>query len=350
MKHDELNELFTNFIPWLCRQFDRETGGFYYAASSLGSQKFRPDIESTAQAVNILEMTGLLSRLPFKTKIKIISFFQERQTEQGYFLDPHNEMYKVDRMVARALSYSKNSLARLGAEPLLALPGNKQAELPGHMQTLDKFGRWLDERPWDNAWMACDNISAATVYLKSMPEDESKVFLDYLLPWLEQKQDRRTGMWGEGRPYIQLSGAFKLCLFYRNINQVMPNPGLIFNFLMNTLRTDKAEDFCWVRNPVDLLTVLLEQIPQPDPAILDQIYTTTLKNMSVFLKDDGGFSRGRENSLAMPNNQILGKGLAEGDMNAGTQAIRIRMLFHKLTGRQETELPNSHLIEALGIK
>jgi hypothetical protein len=94
----------------------------------------------------------------------------------------------------------------------------------------------------------------------------------------------------------------------------------------------------------------LEQIPQPETAILDQIYKTTLENMSVFLKNDGGFSRGRENSLAMPNNQILGKGLAEGDMNAGTQAIRIRMLFHKIYGIKEDELNNSHLIESLGME
>jgi hypothetical protein len=350
MKLDELNNLFTHFIPWLSSQFDRDTGGFYYASSSIDPGEFKPDLESSAQAVSILEMTGLLAKVPVRTKDKMISFFQKRQTEKGYFLDPHNEMHTIDRMVARAISYSVNSLSRLGSTPLYAPPGSNGGELPGHMQSLSNFQQWLEERPWDNAWMACDNISAAIVYLRSMADDQSQLFLDYLLPWLEMKQDGDTGMWGDGRPFIKLSGAFKLCLFYRKMNLPMPKADRIFDYLLETLKTDIAEDFCWVRNPVDLLSVLLEQIPQPEKAILDQIYKTTLENMSVFLKNDGGFSRGRENSLAMPNNQILGKGLAEGDMNAGTQAIRIRMLFHKIYGIKEDELNNSHLIESLGME
>lgn len=349
MDFGKLNSLYKDFIPWLCGQYDGSSGGFYYAASSRTDESFQPDIESTAQAISILEMTGLLDRIPGETREKMISFFRSRQNEKGYFLDPHNEMKSVDRMVARAISYSVNSLARLGSAPLHPLPGGDREALPEHMRSLENFDSWLENRPWGNAWMACDNISAAAVYIRNMPSLESERFLGHLLPWLENRQNKETGMWGEGQPYIRLSGAFKLSLFYRNLNMPMPLADRIFDFLLETLRTDHAEDFCWVRNPIDLLSVLLEMIPQPSREIMEEIFAITLDNLAVFLKEDGGFSRNRDHSLAMPNNQVLGKGLAEGDMNAGTQAIRIRMLLNRMENREPGPLYGSGLISSLGM-
>ncbi|MCA0755874.1 hypothetical protein KP806_12520 [Paenibacillus sp. N4] len=71
----------------------------------------------------------------------------------------------------------------------------------------------------------------------------------------------------------------------------------------------------------------------------------TYTNLSRFLKPDGGFSRELGHSPPasntaqvkqgehypyMPEPVRIGKGVAEGDMNAGTQAIWIRELSHKL--------------------
>ncbi len=40
-------------------------------------------------------------------------------------------------------------------------------------------------------------------------------------------------------------------------------------------------------------------------------------------------------SLEIPNNVPLGKGLVEGDMNASTQALRIRKTAYEVSGRLE---------------
>jgi hypothetical protein len=335
-----MNNLFSNFMAWFVSKYDSDSGGFYYAASSVHGDLFKADLESTAQAVNILEMTGLLLTIPEYMKSNLINFFLSRQTREGYFLDPHNEMHKVDRMVARALSYSVNSLRRLSSEPQFPIPGSENSVLPDHMQTVEKFKSWVYERPWHDAWMACDNISAASVYFKFMPFDKTKLLLDFLISWLEDKQDKQTGMWGDGRPYIRVSGAFKLGLFYRNMNFPMPRADKILPFINTALKEDVAEDFCWIRNPVDLISVLRTQMDISDRFFLEQFYERTIENMS-------GFSRHKDHSLSMPNNQVLGLGLEEGDMNAGTQAIRIRMLFHNFFNQKQEPILHSDLLQEM---
>jgi hypothetical protein len=42
------------------------SGGFYYARSSSADRKFSPDIESTAQALNIIIRNNLLKDMPEK--------------------------------------------------------------------------------------------------------------------------------------------------------------------------------------------------------------------------------------------------------------------------------------------
>jgi len=329
-EHDQLYE---HYYDWLAGQYDVSSGGFYYARSAINQPEYQPDIESTAQGVKILLRSGLIEPMPIEMKDRIVAFFKERQQADGYFIDPHNEMRTVDRMVARAVGYCKNALDTLGAEADYALPGTGGVtSLPPHLLSLEVLEKWLDERPWDYAWMACDNISAAGVYIMNLPEETRQVYLDFVLDYLNRHQDSETGMWGEGRPYIKLSGAFKLCLFYRKFGLVMPRVNKIYDYVLYALRHDTSEDMCWTRNAVDLLTTILPDIPPIPEEILNEILTITYRNLKQYLKPDGGFSRHVAKSLKSPNNVPLGLGLVEGDMNAGTQALLIRALCHGLAG------------------
>ncbi|MCL6589018.1 MAG: hypothetical protein K6U80_03610 [Firmicutes bacterium] len=335
--------LFWNFYPWLAGQYDPNYGGFYYAASSKPrahggeAPEFQPDIESTGQAVHILGNSNLLQQMPGEMRRRLISFFQKRQTPEGYFYDPHNNMRTIERMVGRALMYSSTSLEMLGAQPLYPLPGSKEnrATLPEHLKSLTALEKWVGERPWHNAWMACDNIQASSVYLRAMPPDEAGKYARFICNYLLEHQDPQTGLWGEGRPYVKISGAFKLALFYRDIGEPIPKAELIYYSLLETLRHDISEDMCWTRNPIDLLLVLRKQLgPYPEADLLE-ILTITYQNLKQYLKPDGGFSRHVDRSLPIPNNVLLGKGLAEGDMNASTQALRIRKSAYEVSGQME---------------
>lgn len=323
---ENIDLLFKDFYTWLAGQYDVKTGGFYYSNSAKTNDQFQTDIESTGQAFNIIMKSHLENSLPSWMKDKAIKFFQERQDpETGFFYDPQNNMREVDRMVARAVGYSVNCLRNLGAEPLYPLPGSSGlASLPEYLKTPERLVEWMDARPWDYSWMACDNISATSVYIKQLPLKEQTEYLSIIWNYLYEKQDKETGMWGDGRPYIKISGAFKLALFYKSFKKDMPRVNLIYKSLLKTLREDLSEDMCWTRNPIDLLMSIKSQLGEIPIEEISEIIEITYNNLRKYLKPDGGFSRHVEASLAMPNNVIIGKGLAEGDMNASTQALTIR--------------------------
>jgi hypothetical protein len=335
-----MDALFKNFYLWLAGQFDSQSGGFYYARSSIGHKEYQADIESTAQALHIMAASGLLTPMPEPIKKGLIIFFQRRQQPgSGYFYDPHNDMRTVDRMVGRAVNYSVSSLRILGSIPFYPIPGAGGAgTLPPYMRDLDTYRKWMKERNWSNAWMACDNISATTVFLEHLPEKEQREYLNAVLEFLTAKQDPQTGMWGEGRPYIKISGVFKLILLYRRFNILLPRPEEILASLFETLRTDTSEDMCWTRNSIEVLAALQYQISDISQDDILECFDITLKNLERYLKADGGFSRHVETSLESPNEMPLGLGLAEGDMNAGTQALRIRNLCYAIAGKNAEPL------------
>ncbi len=332
----DMDALLKDFYRWLAGQYDPQSGGFYYAHSSIGHPEFQPDIESTAQAVNIMAASGLIPAMPEWMKKGLISFFHQRQQpESGFFYDPHNGMAKVDRMAGRAVNYSVSSLRLLGAAPLYPVPGvGGTGTLPEYMRDLPPFKRWMSERTWSNAWSACDNISATTIFIEHLPEKEKQAYLDAVVDFLAEKQDPETGMWGGGRPYIRISGVFKLMLFYRRFNIPLPGAREILASLFQALRADTSEDMCWTRNSVEVLAALKYQISGIPRADIAECFEITLKNLGRYLKADGGFSRHLESSMESPNEMPLGLGLAEGDMNAGTQALRVRNLCYGIAGEK----------------
>ncbi len=335
----KFDDLYEGFYPWLAGQYDPGYGGFYYARSSREDPEFQPDIESTSQALSIIQRSGLLEKMPDGMRRRLIAFYHQRQAPEGYFYDPHNNMRAVDRMVARALNFSARYLEALGDRPRYPLPGSAGiASLPEYMRSPAVFRQWMDERPWDYAWMACDNIGAAGFYLRYLPEAERNLLLDLIWDYIESRQNPETGMWGGGRPYVQLSGAFKFTALYEEYGRAMPRPQQLYQTVLRTIREDVSEDMCWTRNTVDLLATLEPQIGPYPEADLREILAITYRNLCQYLKPDGGFSRHVGHSLAIPNNVPLGKGLAEGDMNAATQALRIRSLCHRIAGQPEPPL------------
>lgn len=349
----EMDALFESYYHWLAGQYDPETGGFYYARSSFDAPELEPDIESTAQALNILIRSELFDDLPSAMKQKLITFFQKKQDpESGFFYDRDPHMRLDDVMVGRALGYSTNALRRLGGKPLYPLP-SQAVERPEYMQTPESYTEWLKSISMANSWRGCDRTQAPNHWISVMPEGEKEAFIEAGRTFLAEAQNPDTGLWGEGNRYIQISGTFKLNAFYNRFQLSMPNTDLIFKTIMTCLRTEVAADMCWVRNPVDLLSTFSLDVSDEDYA---EFVRTTCSNMKQLLRPDGGFSRELKHSPKAPNvAQVkegefypdmpipvpLGRGLKEGDMNAGTQALLIRTLCYQMAGTQPKPLPNT---------
>ncbi len=341
-KLTELEVLFTDFLAWIPRTFDQQRGGFYYALSSVGEPRFEADIESTCAAMAAIDAMGLLPCVSQGMRGSIVNYLQTRQDpDTGYFFDPQNGMRNVERLRGRALNVSLKTLAMLGAAPLHPLPGTDNGDHTlAHLRSEAAFAEWLDHRPWDNSWLAQDNIQAQTSLISLLPEDEREARVSQAVDYVHNRQDPETGYAGSGSPYVLLSGAFKLALFCRDFARPVPLAEKIYASALDCIRAEDCLDACWLRNPIELVEVLAPHIggvPQDD---LAEIVSISTANASRFLEPDGGFSRKIGRSTASPNEVLLGLGLAEGDWNASTQlAARVRPALYRLASQVQPALP-----------
>ncbi|WP_117161488.1 hypothetical protein [Paraliobacillus sp. X-1268] len=348
---DKMDDLFPDLFSWLAKQYDPSTGGFYYARSSKTIDGLIPDIESTAQGLNILIRNNLLDSLSEDMKEQMIVFFQKKQdSKTGYFFDDNRAMRNDEVMVHRAISYATGSLKNLGAGPLYPLPMD-QDTAPAYVKTTASYlEKWksIDLR---NSWRGCDLFANSCVYIRELKEEQQQVYLNQAVSYLKSIQDKQTGLWGQGSLYVRISGTFKLLTFYNKFRLKMPNPECIYQSILQCLRTEEAEDMCYIRNPINLLSYLDIAIPPPD---LKEIIEITNNNMKKFKKKDGGFSReivcspsapnvaqvkSGEYYPDMPDPVHLGLGLEEGDMNATTQATLIRLQLYQLCKKEILPLP-----------
>ncbi|MGN8645964.1 hypothetical protein ACTNEO_06010 [Gracilibacillus sp. HCP3S3_G5_1] len=348
---DRLDRLFDGVFSWLSGQFDPYTGGFYYARSSVLDDRFAPDIESTSQAINILQRHQLLEKMPQTIKKKMVAFFQMRQdAATGYFYDDDTNMKKDEVMVHRALHYAQNSLKRLGEEPLYSLPIEKKVA-PEYTKSLSSYREKWDSIDLCNSWRGCDLLASSTVYFAQMDDVTQQKYVKAFTAYLAEKQDPETGLWGEGTLYVRISGTFKLHTFYRRYQIPIPNQERIYQTILECLRTEEAVDMCYIRNPIDLLSYIK---PDISDAELKEISEISINNMERLKQKDGAFSREMAHSPKAPNvAQVkqgeyypnmpeaieLGLGLKEGDMNATTQATLIRQQLHQLWQKQPNLIP-----------
>ncbi|MFC0558289.1 hypothetical protein [Halalkalibacter alkalisediminis] len=341
---DKMDLQYQGLFRWLAGQYHPSTGGFYYARSSIQDHSFNPDIESTAQALNMLIRNDLLHSMPNQMKQQIIRFFQGKQVaESGFFYDENPAMAKDEVMVNRAINYSVHSLKRMGSAPLYPLPLKAKAA-PSYVNTPESYLEKWRSIDLSNSWRGCDLLATSCVYIGEMNESDREPFLKEAVSYLASIQDQETGLWGGGSLYVRISGTFKLHTFYNKFKIPMPNTKKIYQSILTCLRTEEAVDMCYIRNPIDLLSYMNMSIPTEE--LLEILHITTA-NMSKLKREDGAFSRELDHSPPAPNvAQVkkgafypnmpepvyLGKGLYEGDMNASTQATLIRLQCYKLAG------------------
>lgn len=151
-------------------------------------------------------------------------------------------------------------------------------------------------------------------------------------------------MWDGPDAYNEVSGAFKAALFYSAFDRPLPYASEIYASVMLTIRTDECKDVCWLRNPIELVTLLEPQLSQIPPVDANEIIQISVTNMRRFVQPDGGFSRQAGRSKTTSNGVVLGMGLPEGDMNAGAQMVCVvRPLLYRLANESLPALGTSNI-------
>ena len=139
----ELRAMYEMFSPevleWLADLYDPESGGFYYSNSARNNEGFLPDIETTAQAIDLLRLSGCFDEygenpskaLPEWFKAKLIAFVKGLQDPNGYFYHPQWTHEMVDNRVSRRsrdLTKGLDLLKSLGAKPTYNTPNGVEGD------------------------------------------------------------------------------------------------------------------------------------------------------------------------------------------------------------------------------
>ncbi len=357
---------FAKLLPWVGEMYDPESGGFHISqlAKSTG---LAPDIQSTAQALQILDQAGVAKRPPAFDQ-KLIGFFQSRQRPPGdpyagFFIDPAyaKEMIREERVLGRSLAFSTASLEKLGAAPLYPLPGSAGTtgvSLPPQVRSEQAWEDWLKKTLGKMpGYQAMDALSSQKSVLQSVSDPAYRARLtDLACDYAAQRQDSQTGMWvapgdaaldHEGHR-LAVDGTFKGVRFFTSLGRKVP---LADRMQAGTLlwisRTDAMTDTPRFGNAARLLRDISSDVPalkEPDLLALVRWHD---RLSDVFVAPDGGLRRSTLPAYSIRPNDVsppLGKGIDAhgiGDMNGTANLMAARQAVHELAGRNPMPLPGA---------
>jgi hypothetical protein len=196
---------------------------------------------------------------------------------------------------------------------------------------------------FDNAsiWATGNAISCAKQQI------ESAGLLDLARRYVLERQNKDTGLFGDGFNFMNSNGTMKLSHLF---DESYPFPNLekavasIIKIVKTTkIPPDVAVTFIW--NPFVAINTLKASCKAP-PAVMELIYENAdalidfaYGNALLFKRDDGGFSEYPEKGLAViQGNAKIGDGSLASDMDGTVIASpRIRASLYELFGVENTK-------------
>ncbi len=326
-------------LDWLIGMYDGESGGFYYSQSSVDNEQFEPDIESTTQALSLLDHFGLfectdlgVTNLPEWFKEDIYAFLTARQDEgDGYFYDP------VYRLTANKAKKERNTVFvttcfnwYISKKPLYPTPMERlsKSEVKSAVtdadqsmyRTKESFLAWLDEiaEKQPNSYYWGSDISSG----RSMITATGHLY--DTVEWLKARQNKENGTWEKEFDTTAVNGVLKICGYFNKDTESFPCYEIYIKNLVEFTKTFVPGSAAAAWNPLGSLKVILENLhEEPTPEVKEAIksgiadmITNTTEKMREFRQPDHGFGYGRQGSSKFSNDVQVSLGLPEGDVNA----------------------------------
>ncbi len=336
-------------FDWLISMYD-PSGGFYYAASARDHEGFLPDLESTAQGWGRIQGDGV--KAPADLAMITASYLKERQDEgDGCFYDEQFGKDVSNAKRGRNTNYSVDLLASFGEKPLYLLPDERfeqQKKQPKSEQKAEPSNdilaseenvkKWLDSLPWDtDAYSACHNIGTFNESLYK------RGYIKMVGEYLREKQNKNTGLWGEGLNYVTLSAAMKAApSFYPKYGTgEFPNVDKMAESLVCIVEKYKADTIAMLCNPMYLLYFSRrsfgeagypEEVRERIGSSLAKIYRILASQLDEFRQPDGGYSYTRQGSSPISQGATVSLGKPEGDVNSLSLALDIRAFAWTMQG------------------
>lgn len=344
-RYDEMYEKDT--LAWLASLYDPEIGGFYYSRSARDNEGFYPDIESTSQAIDILNGSGILkngvldsSVIPDEIRVKILEFLQSRQDEgDGYFYDIGFGKDVGNSKRERNLGQAQEKIWKLGGEAKYTYPADRvnaekkqtsesESTLPDYLQSEEACLKWLRELPWDTKPYWSGNQAIAS-YSTANRLGYGNAMREYI----KSIQNTETGLWGTGLNYEAVNAAMKVSGFFSASTEPYPYIDKMIKSVIWVVENEgEPAVITDVWNPLVVIAAGRASYTNFDPELKREIEASmvkmidiTIANTKKFKRADGGYSYGIKLSSPTSQGAPVSLGLAEGDLNAttiATQAMR----------------------------
>lgn len=322
---------------WFAGLYDAKTGAFYYSNSAKNTDGFLPDLESTRQTIDLVGAIGLMADyensyynfLTDEEKAKLASWIQGLQSEaDGYFYHLQWGTNITLSRRGRDLIWANAILKSLGEQPYYDTPDGVKGSLtqteaaccsepdstpaptakkrlPEHLSSREKWIEYIESFNWEsNSYGAGNTLQAQYTQIKAAGEE----YVETLMSWLYDHQNPENGLWEKNVSYKSVNGLMKIACLTNNLGYT---PRYLKEALSSTLKIALTPDFtpgdehvCSIYNVWVCMNIVLKSAPDSErdelrKMILDNaadLINVSYEKLSIFKKQDGGFSYFRNNS------------------------------------------------------
>lgn len=372
-----------NIVSWLANLYDPVTGGFYYSNSARNNVGYLPDLESTAQAIGIVQSVlygyggTLTDYFGEEISAKFVKFAKGMQaSDNGYFYHPQWNRELTDKNLARRQRDLLNAISIIdsfGALPTYDTPNGVKGDgiiavsslttpishskvlavskliaqeeddiyIPPHLATKADFTNYLNSlKMGSNTRTVAEELASYTSLILIRDEmleemGESYRLSDILLNWLGSKQNYKTGLWDSGNSitYDKVSNLYSVVKIYNDLGKCIPNASTVLNTLSEFVNfTQELDDISNISNTWAALSVCVNNVRAFEPNNygllsvynnLPQMLQATREKLTLFVKTDGSFSA----VVGGSTGQSYGMSIAipssdEGDINSTLLAVK----------------------------
>lgn len=354
-----------DILYWLASLYDAPSGGFYYSLSARDNEPFRPDLESTYQAMYLLESGGMFGegRVPEEIMPKPIAdgflrFALSLQDERdGYFYHPHIGKNITVSRKSRDLMWARGLIGKFGDRPLYPYPDERiraQAEKTERESTSEKptepsaieerytspekFREYLDSLDIDqNGWGAGNTLVSQSRQIVAAG------FYEMTVDFLAEHQNPETGLWGEGLGYANTNAAMKISGFFSPKYKSYPMLDKMVESVIHIVKNEGIPIYITdVWNPIVAInqarasyTEIPSSIRETITASLPEVIRLSVDNARLFKKSDGAFGYNRLTGQKTSQGVVVSTGANESDINATLAAcVSMRGSLYALAERK----------------
>ena len=342
---------------WLANLYDPDIGGFYYSGSARNTEEFLPDLESTGQALALIDNNGLSAlyggkwenMLPENVKEKIGQFVISLQQSDGYFYHPQWGTAVSSSRRGRDVGWASTIIKALGLTPKYDTPsGSMKGENPivpssvsgltdrlgsSHVSAVSAVvptaaGELASEAAFktylDNANISQNSYSIFHNLNSRISEIKAAGLWDFLLDYLIEHQCE-NGLWEPEVTFQSVNGLMKVSSFF-NSSKPFPRPEAAIRSAMSIIEAEPSDDIeavVFVYNPwVAVENILPYCDMDTEREFRERLKNAdciegTFKKLAVFKKTDGGFSYYPNTSAHISQGELVAvEGTVESDVNA----------------------------------